>query len=83
MTLEEALQIIRQGVKDGISSLDLSRRGLTTLPPAIGELRQLKELYLEGNELRTLPPEIGRLVNLQKLNLENNQHSTRISQSYR
>lgn len=80
MNVEEVLHIIRQGVKEAVSSLDLSRRGLTTLPPAIGELRHLKELYLEGNELRTLPPEIGRLANLQKLNLENNQLTSLPSQ---
>jgi small GTP-binding protein len=80
MDQEEALQSITQAGREGVTSLDLSRRGLTMLPREIGELRNLRELYLEGNDLRALPIEIGHLVNLQKLNLENNELTSLPSQ---
>ncbi|MGH3983836.1 MAG: COR domain-containing protein [Pseudonocardiaceae bacterium] len=46
---------------------------MTTLPPEIGQLTNLCELRLDGNQLVALPPEIGQLVSLQNLHLEGNQ----------
>lgn len=42
------------------------REQITSLPPSIGELTNLKELYLYGSHLRSLPPEIGKLTKLEK-----------------
>ncbi|MDM8560498.1 ATPase, T2SS/T4P/T4SS family [Candidatus Parabeggiatoa sp. HSG14] len=72
MTKEELLEIIKQATKNGVTSLDLSYNGLTELPPEIGQLIQLTELYLYKNQLITLPPEIGQLSKLTTLRLDNN-----------
>ena len=44
---------------------DLSDRGLTTLPPEIGQLTSLQTLTLDHNQLAALPPEITQLTSLQ------------------
>jgi Leucine-rich repeat (LRR) protein len=56
---------------NGITELDLSRVGLTILPPEIGNLTALKRLNLIYNQLTTLPETIG-LTALENLNLQNN-----------
>ena len=53
--------------------LDLRGRRLTSLPPEIGELADLKMIQLAGNRLTRLPPEIGALTNLRQLNVDDNQ----------
>lgn len=40
---------------------DNEENPLKTLPKEIGNLQNLKELYLSANEITTLPPEIGNL----------------------
>jgi hypothetical protein len=45
---------------------------LRFLPPAICELRNLKELDLMGNQLTTLPPQIDQLAALEKLEINLN-----------
>jgi hypothetical protein len=45
---------------------------LATLPPAIGELTQLRWLNVSYNKLTELPIEIGRLSRLERLHLNNN-----------
>ncbi|MCC5651729.1 leucine-rich repeat domain-containing protein [Nostoc sp. XA013] len=76
MTNEELLQIIEQAAKDKVTKLDLSGKGLTTLPPEIGQLTNLQSLYLSSNQLSTLPPEFGQLTNLGWLDLGSNQLSS-------
>jgi internalin A len=76
MTNEELLQIIEQAVRDKVTKLDLSFKGLTTLPPEIGQLANLQTLYLYNNQLSSLPPEFGQLTNLQTLQLNRNQLSS-------
>ncbi|NEU81532.1 leucine-rich repeat domain-containing protein, partial [Nostoc sp. UIC 10630] len=76
MTNEELLQIIEQAVKDEVTELDLSNKGLTTLPPKIGQLTNLQSLDLSENQLSSLPPKIGQLTNLQSLDLSENQLSS-------
>ena len=48
---------------------------LVTIPPSIGELSHLEELFVNSNELRTLPPEIGLLTELRVLDLTDNKLS--------
>ncbi|QMS88045.1 leucine-rich repeat domain-containing protein [Nostoc edaphicum CCNP1411] len=75
MTNEELLKIIEQAVRDKVTKLDLSGKGLTTLPPEIGQLTNLRSIDLTSNKLRSLPPEIGQLTKLQSLDLGSNQVS--------
>src|SRR5437879_5131600 len=56
------------GYLKGITELGVHKNGVTTLPPEIKELKNLKVLDLiKAFELSTLPPEIGQLPKLQKL----------------
>ena len=65
---EEAARI--EGVnKNRASELDLSFKNLTELPESIGQLTQLRVLYLFGNQLTRLPESIGQLTQLQVLRL--------------
>ena len=66
---ERALQRIRDATASESSTLNLSRLGLTTLPPEIEGLSSLERLYARGNEIEELPPEIGELTSLQLLDL--------------
>lgn len=53
--------------------LDLGQRGLTALPPDIGQLRALRILYLHKSYLTALPTEIVQLKKLEELHLYYNQ----------
>ena len=55
------------------TKLDLSYKGLTIVPPEIGNLSNLQSLNLSTNQITILPPEIGNLSQLQMLYLDNNQ----------
>ena len=52
--------------------LSLADAQLTTLPPEIGQLTNLKGLRLGGNQLTALPPQIGQLTNLEELHIVGN-----------
>jgi internalin A len=70
---KELLQLIRQAARDRTKKLDLSRKGVTVLPPEIGQLTNLTYLDLYNNQLTELPAEIGQLTNLTQLDLSFNQ----------
>jgi len=53
--------------------LDLTRLGLTTLFPEVGQLSQLQWLDLRHNQLTSVPGELGQLSLLQELYLSYNQ----------
>jgi GTPase SAR1 family protein len=66
--------ILKQAaVREAVTSLDLSNKGLTELPPEIGQLTNLTKLVLRSNQLTALPPEIGQLTKLTTLYLSYNQ----------
>ena len=46
---------------------------LTELPSDLGELTELEELYLWGNELTDLPDSMSKMTKLWKLNISKNQ----------
>ena len=61
-----------QGVKwsdDRVQELNLGFSKLEVLPPQIGQLQALTDLYLTGCLLKELPPEIGQLQALTNLDL--------------
>ncbi len=57
----------------GETELDVSRLGLTSLPPSLGELKQLHWVHLRDNQLCELPAALGELKQLRRLSLEGNQ----------
>ena len=72
MTKEELLQVINVAVDEGWTQLDLTGRGLTSLPPEIGRITSLNALYLSYNQLKAIPSEIIQLSNLKVINLYQN-----------
>ncbi|SFC29061.1 Leucine rich repeat-containing protein [Flexibacter flexilis DSM 6793] len=56
-----------------VRSLDLRNQNLTSLPPELFELTDLKVLILDNNQLQSIPSEISKLQKLSVLNLRNNQ----------
>eukprot|EP00038_Savillea_parva_P011874 m.200735 g.200735 ORF g.200735 m.200735 type:complete len:320 (+) comp21166_c0_seq1:246-1205(+) len=56
--------------------LKMGNNHMTSLHPAIGQLRQLKTLAVSSNQIVTIPPEIGKLTNLKLLGLANNRITT-------
>ena len=58
-----------------IIELVIASRNLISIPPEIGQLTNLMELYPYQNNLTSLPPEIGQLTNLTNLELYDNQLS--------
>ena len=65
--LDSALQ-----TPDKVYKLSLADKDIKTLPPEIGQLKNLQLLNLNDNRLKSLPPEIGDLRHLQVLSLFNN-----------
>ncbi|KAL3729718.1 hypothetical protein ACJRO7_026815 [Eucalyptus globulus] len=63
-----------------VSVLDLSSKNLIgVLPPHIGNLSFLREVYLQNNSFHAkIPPHFGRLFRMQKLRLNNNSFSGQI-----
>ncbi|MHA1111688.1 MAG: leucine-rich repeat domain-containing protein [Promethearchaeota archaeon] len=60
-------------VEDGrIVGLGVNDTELESIPDSIGELSELKLLYLNGNKLKALPESIGNLTKLEGLYLESN-----------
>ena len=56
-----------------LGSAENENKRLTSLDPAIGELKSLRGLDLSNNQLQGLPAEIGQLKSLTGLDLRNNQ----------
>jgi len=73
---KRAEQRIERARRDGATKLDLNRMGLTEVPEAIGQLRQLQLLYLRNNSLSSLPEAIGQLGQLRYIYLDNNKISS-------
>ncbi|MHC5831045.1 MAG: leucine-rich repeat domain-containing protein, partial [Nostoc sp.] len=55
MTNEELLQIIEKAAREKETVLDLSNNQLSSLPPEIRQLSNLKKLSLHNNQLSSLP----------------------------
>ena len=74
--INSAKDLILSCYDESKSELFLVNKGLTSLPSAIGELKNLEKLYLANNELTTLPDSIVELKNLETLYLTNNELTT-------
>ena len=59
-----------------ITSLYINHNNISSLPPAISNLRQLTLLDATGNDLSTIPPEVGVLCKLKDLLLFDNHLTT-------
>lgn len=57
---------------EDVTGLFLNRMELTTIPPEVFQLPNLKELDLRFNNIEELPADSGRLLRLEKLVLSNN-----------
>ncbi|BBI17918.1 leucine-rich repeat domain-containing protein [Neochlamydia sp. S13] len=76
LPLEKKGELLRDWIEENcknITALDLSRAGLTYLPPEIGQLSELQTLSLNQNQLSSLPAEVGQLSQLKGLDLNQNQ----------
>ncbi|MGX9726408.1 MAG: COR domain-containing protein [Candidatus Electronema sp. VV] len=76
MINERVLKRIEEAKASGVTSLNLSRKGLTALPPELFQLTNLIKLDLSYNQLTALPPEIGQLTSLALLLISRNQFTT-------
>lgn len=61
------------GQSRGLTSINLSNKGLTAIPDSVFLHTELKTLDFSSNRLVTLPPKIGELKQLEKLILYKNQ----------
>ena len=77
MTEEELLQVIEKAAKDKRESLDLSFKGLTSIPPEIGQLTNLTSLSVSFKELTEFPSDVIKLNQLTELDLSDS-HLTSI-----
>ena len=50
----------------------MQNNNLGSLPPEIGDLKNVQDLYLGNNKISTIPGEIGKLKSLVELKLNNN-----------
>jgi Leucine-rich repeat (LRR) protein/GTPase SAR1 family protein len=66
-------QLIEIAANQKLQKLNLSQLGLTELPPQIGKLTNLTELWLDRNQITLIPETIGKLTNLTELRLDSNQ----------
>ncbi|NOR78337.1 MAG: GTP-binding protein, partial [Methanophagales archaeon] len=73
MEKDEVLRVIEEAARKKQTEWGLYGSQLTSLPPEIGELKNLTALYLYRNQLTALPAEIGKLKNLTSLHLSYNQ----------
>ena len=72
MDQDKLAAIIAKAGDKGRTTLNLSGKGLSSLPPEIGNLTALKVLDLVNNELKELPSWIGNLTSLEMLDLSYN-----------
>ena len=56
-----AVRRIERAANQNSVRLNLSRLGLTQIPPQLWQLTKLQVLWLHDNQLSTLPVEVGQL----------------------
>jgi hypothetical protein len=74
MNTQEVIQLIYKQQDDRTKTdFSLSRQGLRSLPPELGNLRYVTKLDLSRNQFISLPVEIGKLTELTHLDLAYNE----------
>src|SRR5258707_15104494 len=58
---------------ESVLAISIQSCGLTKMPESIGDLTNLRELSLSGNQLVSLPDSFWKLTTLQTLSLAENQ----------
>lgn len=71
--LHHLLPLLEPMLNKPIMAINFSASRLTYMPGSIGNLINLRELYLDNNQLESLPESLGNLVNLKKLMLYGNE----------
>ncbi|HET9957330.1 MAG TPA: leucine-rich repeat domain-containing protein [Polyangiaceae bacterium] len=61
---------------EGVTDLNFSGRGLTSLPDGVRKLRYLRKLNLNDNKLTALPDWLGELTHLEELHIAGNSLKT-------
>jgi len=79
---ERMVDFLDYSLKRNLTELDLSRKNISIIPDAIGEMEKLEKLDLSENKIRSLPETIGLLSNLKSLYLFHNE-LTALPQSLR
>jgi len=69
----EAERRIANAKARGATGLKLAGLGLRQIPESLGQLTELRTLYLDGNQLTSLPESLEQLTQLQTLDLRGNQ----------
>ena len=69
MLSAEDLRQLLSRCPDGRLKLDLSGRGLTSVPESVSQLTEVEVLDLSGNPIRTLPQQLCNFQNLKTLKL--------------
>jgi hypothetical protein len=85
MTNDELLEVIQQAARDGVMKLDLTFKGLTSLPKSIGQLMTLTWLDLSFNQLTSLPESEASKYRIKAKNVqivENNTGGEVIAEKY-
>ncbi|XP_019637297.1 PREDICTED: uncharacterized protein LOC109479750 [Branchiostoma belcheri] len=68
----QVFEALQPKVVDGLLTIDLRGRGLTSVPADVFDNRDVEHLVLSNNRLKSIPEEIGQLQKLQRLELDNN-----------
>ena len=76
MTREQLLRIIKDAALERCKDVDLAHQGIAKLPDEIGQLANLENLDLSGNQLRSLPQSFAKLTKLRGLKLRHNRLSS-------
>ena len=74
MSSEEASRRISEAAEQGVTTLSLGNLRLgDEMPESLGQLNQLTELKLNGNQMTAVPESVRQLTNLTTLSLASNQ----------
>ena len=70
--MDEVALTIRRARRGNCTALDLSSKGLSSVPADVMKMNSLEDLNLASNSLTSLPANISDLSNLRRLDLSNN-----------